>query len=75
MNKNIIVSSADENYFNLLRELYLSAQNLKGFDFAVLNCGLSDQSKSFFIEKSACLHTLFLVNIVVGNLAARRDLI
>ena len=52
MNKNIIVSSADENYFNLLRELYLSAQNLKGFDFAVLNCGLSDQSKSFFIEKN-----------------------
>ena len=52
MNKNLIVSSADENYFNLLRELYLSTQNLKGFDFAVLNCGLSDKSKSFFIEKN-----------------------
>ena len=52
MNKNLIVSSADENYFILLRELYLSTQNLKGFDFAILNCGLSDQSKKFFIDKN-----------------------
>ena len=38
MNKNLIVSSADENYFNLLRELYLlllfqylSSNNIRNF--------------------------------------------
>ena len=47
MNKNLIVSSSDENYSHLLKELYFSTINLNGYDFAVLDCGLSEDSKEF----------------------------
>ena len=52
MNKNLIVSSADENYFQLLKELYISSLNLNNFDFAVLDCGLAEESKKFFTDKN-----------------------
>ena len=52
MNKNLIVSSADEKYFQLLKELYNSTLNLKYVSFAVLDCGLSDESKRYFIDKN-----------------------
>ena len=52
MNKNLIVSSSDENYSHLLKELYFSTINLNGYDFAVLDCGLSEDSKEFFKQKN-----------------------
>ena len=52
MNKNLIVSAADENYFDLLKELYSSSLILNNFDFAVLDCGLSENSKRFFINEN-----------------------
>ena len=52
MNKNLIVSSADENYFQLLKELYISSLNLNNFDFAVLDCGLTEENKNFFTNKN-----------------------
>ena len=52
MNKNLIVSSADENYFQLLKELYNSSLNLNNFNFAVLDCGLAEESKKFFTDKN-----------------------
>ena len=52
MNKNLIVSSADENYFQLLKELYISSLNLNNFNFAVLDCGLAEESKKFFTDKN-----------------------
>lgn len=51
MNKNLIVSSSDSKYSQLLIELYNSIKNIDGFDFAVLDCGLSENSKSFFNQK------------------------
>ncbi len=51
MNRNLIVSSADSKYSNLLIELFKSVKNLEGYDFAVLDCGLSESAKSFFSEK------------------------
>ena len=52
MNKNLIVSSSDENYSHLLKELYSSTLNLNVYDFAVLDCGLSEDSKDFFKQKN-----------------------
>ena len=52
MNKNLIVSAADENYFDLLKDLYSSTLILNNFDFAVLDCGLSENSKRFFINEN-----------------------
>ena len=52
MNKNLIVSSSDENYSHLLKELYFSTINLNGYDFAVLDCGLSEDSKEFVKQKN-----------------------
>ena len=51
MNKNLIVSSSDSKYSQLLIELYNSIKNIDGFDFAVLDCGLSENSKSFFNQR------------------------
>ena len=51
MNRNLIVSSADSKYSNLLIELFKSVKNLEEYDFAVLDCGLSESAKSFFSEK------------------------
>ena len=51
MNRNLIVSSADSKYSNLLIELFKSVKNLERYDFAVLDCGLSESAKSFLSEK------------------------
>ena len=51
MNKNLIVSSADNKYSQLLIELYNSIEKIRGFDFAVLDCGLQESSKSFLNKK------------------------
>ena len=40
MNKNLIVSSADNKYSLLIEELYQSTLKLKNYDFAILDCGL-----------------------------------
>jgi len=40
MIKNLIVSSADDKYSNLLEELYQSSLKLDNYDFAILDCGL-----------------------------------
>ena len=47
MNKNLIVSSADDKYSPLIEELYHSTLKLKNYDFAILDCGL----KQNIIEK------------------------
>ena len=60
MNKNLIVSSSDENYSHLLKELYSSTLNLNGYDFAVLDCGLSEDSKDFFKQKNIQVLTLLI---------------
>lgn len=52
MNKNLIVSSSDENYSHLLKELYASTKNLNEYDFAVLDCGLSHSNKDYFIQQN-----------------------
>ena len=46
MNKNIIVSSADDNYFNLLLELIASIKknNNNQYDIGILNTGLSPEN-------------------------------
>ena len=51
MNKTLIVSSADSKYSQLLIELYKSVEGIDGFDFAVLDCGLSENSKIFFNQR------------------------
>ena len=43
MIKNLIVSSADDKYSNLLEELYQSTLKLDNYDFAILDCGLKDR--------------------------------
>jgi len=48
MPKNLIVSTADKNYEILLKELYKSQKNLTNYDFAILDCGMSESSKAFF---------------------------
>ena len=40
MNKNLIVSSADNKYSLLIEELYQSTLKVKNYDFAILDCGL-----------------------------------
>jgi len=51
MNKSLIVSSADEKYSKLLMELYNSVEKIDGYDFAILDCGLSENAKSFFHKR------------------------
>ena len=48
MKKNLIVSSADNKYSNLLIELYLSLKKLNDYDFAILDCGLSNSDYDYF---------------------------
>ena len=40
MNKNLIVSSADDKYSLLIEELFQSTLKLKNYDFAILDCDL-----------------------------------
>ena len=52
MNKNLIVSSADNKYAILLGELYKSTRLLKEYDFAILDCGLDEKmTQKFNSEK------------------------
>ena len=51
MNKKLIVSSADSNYFELLNELFLSLKNnniLAEYDFAILDTGLTEDQINYF---------------------------
>lgn len=52
MPKNLIVSTADKNYETLLKELFTSQKNLSNYDFAVLDCGMSEITKAFFRENN-----------------------
>lgn len=52
MNKNLIVSASDQKYSELLIELYNSTHLLDGYDFAVLDCGLNNETIQFFKEKN-----------------------
>ena len=45
MNKNLIVSSADDKYSLLIEELFQSTLKLKNYDFAILDCGLDQTHK------------------------------
>ena len=45
MNKNLIVSSADDKYSLLIEELFQSTLKLKNYDFAILDCGLEQTNK------------------------------
>lgn len=51
MNKNLIVSASDQKYSELLIELYNSTHLLDDYDFAVLDCGLNNETIQFFKEK------------------------
>lgn len=55
MTKNLIVSTADKNYEHLLIELYHSQTNLENYDFAVFDCGMSDECKDFLKKKNVQL--------------------
>ena len=52
MNKNLIVSSSDQKYEKLLIELYNSLDKVRSCDFAILDCGISEKTKSFFKKKN-----------------------
>ena len=45
MNKNLIVSSADDKYSLLIEELFQSTLKLENYDFAILDCGLDQTNK------------------------------
>ena len=59
MKKNkIIVSSADSKYFFLLKELFLSINNLgilSEYQFAILDTGLSEEQKFFFLDNDVII--------------------
>ena len=55
MNKNLIVTSADDHYYELLFELYLSTKKLSKYDFAVLDCGLSTDNIAKLSHKNIIL--------------------
>ena len=55
MKKNVIVSLADSNYFELLNELVDSIKSFeqsKDTAICILDAGLSDQQKKNIIKKS-----------------------
>jgi len=58
MNKKIIVSSSDSNYFFLIRELHLSLKNvgvLDEYDFAILDTGLDSNQLSYFRDNNVLI--------------------
>jgi lipopolysaccharide biosynthesis glycosyltransferase len=67
MNKNLIVSSADDNYFKLLLELIYSIKinNKNDYDIAILDTGLSLENINNF-EKSivGLIITGFIAQII-----------
>ena len=52
MEKNLIVSSPDDKYSSLLVELYKSVANTNNYDFAILDCGMSQDIINYFKEKN-----------------------
>lgn len=59
MNKNLIVSSADDKYSLLIEELFQSTLKLKNYDFAILDCGLDQTNKEKYKSRG--------VNIKIPN--------
>ena len=58
MNKKIIISSSDSNYFSLIRELHLSLKNagvLQEYDFAILDTGLDTDQQTYFRDNNALI--------------------
>ncbi len=58
MNKKIIISSSDSNYFNLIKELHLSLKNtgvLYEYDFAILDTGLDSKQLSYFRDNNVLI--------------------
>ena len=59
MKKNkIIVSSSDSKYFFLLKELFISLSKsgiLSEYQFAVLDTGLNEEQKKYFLDNSALI--------------------
>ena len=54
----IIVSSADSNYFFLLKELFLSLDKsgiLSDYQFSILDTGLTEEQKIFFLDNSVII--------------------
>ena len=54
----IIVSSADSKYFSLLKELFLSLDKsgvLSDYQFSVLDTGLTEEQKIFFLDHSVII--------------------
>ena len=54
----IIVSSADSNYFFLLKELFLSLDKsgiLSDYQFSILDTGLTEEQKNFFLDNSVII--------------------
>ena len=55
MKKNVIVSLADSNYFELLNELVDSIKSFeksKDTAICILDAGLSERTKKYIIKKS-----------------------
>ena len=52
MEKNLIVSSSDDKYSSLLVELYKSVAKTNNYDFAILDCGISQNIINYFKEKN-----------------------
>ena len=58
MNKKIIISSSDSNYFILIKELHLSLKNsgvLNEYDFAILDTGLDVKQKNYFRDHNVLI--------------------
>ena len=58
MNKKIIISSSDNNYFFLIKELHLSLKNhgiLDEYDFAILDTGLELKQKNYFKDHNVLI--------------------
>ena len=58
MKKKIIVSSSDEKYYDLLKELLISLQKSKildDYDFAVLDTGLNEEQKKYLKDHNVII--------------------
>ena len=58
----IIVSSADSNYFFLLKELFLSLDKsgiLSDYQFSILDTGLTEEQRFFFLDNSVIIKEAF----------------
>ena len=56
--KKIIISSSDNNYFSLIKELHLSLKNtevLSEYDFAILDTGLDSEQQNYFKDHNVLI--------------------